>query len=52
MGTYCPVDCALENQIKADLPVYPLNSVQLSLLLNKSEQSPKKEDVSAEFVVA
>jgi bisphosphoglycerate-dependent phosphoglycerate mutase len=53
MGTYCPVDCALENQIKADLPVYPLNSVQLSLLLNKSEQSPKKDaDVSAEFVVA
>jgi len=29
-GVYFPVNCALENEIKVDLPVYPLNSVQLS----------------------
>ena len=37
-GVYCPVDCALENEVKVDLPVYPLNSIELSPLRNKSEE--------------
>ncbi|KAL3800348.1 hypothetical protein HJC23_003644 [Cyclotella cryptica] len=31
-GIYYPVDCALQGEAKADLPVYPLNSVQLQTL--------------------
>jgi 2,3-bisphosphoglycerate-dependent phosphoglycerate mutase len=39
-GMYCPVDCTVDNEMKTDLPVYPLSSVQLSMLRRrKSEQS-------------
>lgn len=33
-GMYYPVDCALQGEAKTDLPVYPLNSVQLQMLRN------------------
>jgi len=48
-GAYCPVACSLESEFKADLPVYPLTSVQLSML--RRSQS-NQEEVANEGKVA
>ena len=50
-GMYLPVDCALESETKTDLPVYPLSSVQLSMLRRpKSEQHvPRHKETGAKI---
>ena len=50
---YHPVECTLESEVKADLPVYPLSSVQLSMLRrSKSEENMQTKRVVGAAEVA
>jgi 2,3-bisphosphoglycerate-dependent phosphoglycerate mutase len=51
-GVYFPVDSALESEVKTDLPVYPLNSVQFMLRRPKSEEVDSQIEELAHTKVA